>query len=130
MEQFLPFIIFILIAILFNRNRLKNTEEKQYRTPPINNESIPTTVENKISQDKKNSFHNNQDKTELVQTKKIKQDQVNRGSRTSVNDMNIDAEVKITEKDLFINDANDLVKGIILSEILGPPRAKQRYGRR
>lgn len=40
------------------------------------------------------------------------------------------SQIKNTERLSLIDNGDDLVKGIVLAEILGPPRAKKPYGRK
>ncbi|MDQ0174184.1 hypothetical protein [Bacillus chungangensis] len=140
MESFLLLIIVAVISAIFNRVTNANKNEIETKNPESIEIDIPHTepIERRIKQvvqkvPEKNEYNNIQknilEKKQATEKQymELKQKEARRSRQTSLKKQVEETQPK--RQASFLLDSNDLVKGIVMAEVLGPPRAKKHYRR-
>ena len=137
MESFLLLIIVAVVSAIFNRVTNANKNEIETKKPESMELEIPydepvrtqmKQVVQKVHETKeyKNDFLEKQQAME-EQYVQLKRKEARPSRQTSLKKKIEETAPK--REASFLLDSNDLVKGIVMAEVLGPPRAKKRYRR-
>ncbi|MCJ7841840.1 hypothetical protein MUB24_13210 [Lederbergia sp. NSJ-179] len=145
MEQFILFIIIALVGLFFNRGKLKNQQQQQEHPRPVQR---PVQM-NEEAHEKPASFE------QMTQAKSLKEAADQLKNQPDIYKQKEEMEVKL--KELYRNEElhrkkaktiqtktnahkerlpefqvkkENILNGMIMSEVLGPPRAKKPYQRR
>lgn len=140
MESFLLLIIVAVISAIYNRVTNANKTEIETKNPESTEIEFPHTepVQRRIKQvvqkvPEKNEYKNIQEnileKKQAMEKQytELKQKKARPSRQTSLKKKIEETQPK--KQASFLLDSNDLVKGIVMAEVLGPPRAKKRYRR-
>ncbi|EDL63037.1 hypothetical protein [Bacillus sp. SG-1] len=146
MENLIFLVIAGLISMLFNRVKRDPSDQEPRSPRPQRPESDSGPVWEEAAKDLetvfdkgietiqtqgKNKFLEKQEeaKKRISELKSQEQVYTQRAESVKVKTRNSPARKKASRVDLRNLGSDDLVKGIVLSEVLGPPRAKKRNWR-
>lgn len=147
--EFILGVIIMIIAYLSNRSQqLKEKEEKPINVPPQKAKRISIdkdfdqeqaqakvkTIVKQAEEIKENGWEDLQ--ADLLETKKASEEKMKElqekeqlvSQRIEAIKKQVDKKQKYRDIGLTFKE-DDIVKGIILAEVLGPPRAKKSYER-
>ncbi|GIN55823.1 hypothetical protein J8TS2_01420 [Lederbergia ruris] len=146
MEQFIIFIIVAVVGLLFNRSKFNNQRQQSdhprpVQTPPLQMEEEEdweepspreqTTKARTLKEaadhlkDQPN-FYKHQEEMEEKLRDLNREEKLHRKKVEAINTEGYDEEAQLE----FELKQKDILNGIIMSEVLGPPRARKPYSSR
>ncbi|MBS4176291.1 hypothetical protein [Lederbergia citrea] len=158
MEQFLLFIIIAIVSLIFNRKKVANhQEQRRHQGRPTAQPVQPVQMENEQRKDLNRPIPQH-DFPDLSKARNLKEAAEILVAKTQPTIIEKKAEVLTKMEDLKKEEetlrkkavdiktmitntpkehivtelqfeGNDILKGIVMSEVLGPPRAKKPYRR-
>ncbi|MBW8348156.1 hypothetical protein K0H71_01705 [Bacillus sp. IITD106] len=157
MEQFLLFLLIAIVSFIFKRksdtNQQKQQEHRELRMPPPVARPIQTYQEDAeetvkpmqevfpdlskarslkeaadILINRTESTVNKKQEELMKKMEELKAEEENHRAKVKVI-KKIDDDIKHEQKPEFQFQSNDILKGIVMSEVLGPPRALRPYDR-
>ncbi|GIN70976.1 hypothetical protein J14TS2_14510 [Bacillus sp. J14TS2] len=144
MEQFIIFIIVAVVGLLFNRSKINNQKQQSEQPRPVQTrpmqmeeareESSPfaEATEARTLKDAADQLKTQPDLYKQQEEMAAKLNDLNREEelhRKKIEVINTEVYDEEVQLDFDLKQ-KDIVNGIIMSEVLGPPRARKPYNRR
>lgn len=140
MESFLLLIIVAVVSAIFNRVTNANKNEIETKKPESMELEIPydepvrTQMKQVVQKVHETKEYKNIQEDFLEKQQAMEEQYVQLKRKEARPSRQTSLKKKIEEtppkrEASFLLDSNDLVKGIVMAEVFGPPRAKKRYRR-